>query len=232
MKLLLTSAGITNASIEDALLELVGGSTVDCKIVAIPTAHNPVAGDKTWVIKEDLVGPERLKWNEFGIVDLAAVASLERELWWPQLEAADVLLFGGGNAFYLSYWMQKSGVFDVLPEWLASKVFVGISAGSQMAGVSLQATGEALARGMVLRDDEYGEVGPKGQSSAKSLKLVDFVFRPHLNSLAFPKIRKDYMAEVAKAIKRPMYAVDDQTAVQVSNGSIKVIGTGAWHFFD
>lgn len=232
MKLLLTSAGITNKSIADALCELLGKPAGESRLVSIPTAHNPVPGDKRWVVNEDMEGPLSLAWKEFSMVDLAAVSSLDRDLWWPQLQQADVLLFGGGNTYYLSYWMQQSGVFDALPEWLQSKVYVGISAGSQMAGASLHVTSEALEKGRELRDDEYDELGPRGQSSAKALQLVDFVFRPHLNSPQFPKIREDTMRATAHNLESPMYVVDDATAIKVTDGTVEVVSEGEWHLFE
>jgi peptidase E len=50
MKLLLTSAGITNKSIADALFDLVGKKSEDTSLVFIPTAANVEMGDKTWFI--------------------------------------------------------------------------------------------------------------------------------------------------------------------------------------
>ena len=81
MKLLLTSAGITNISIAQALRDLLGKPTVESKIVVVPTAHNAEPGDKSWVIEEDFAGPHQLGWKEFNVVDLAAVSSLDKGLW-------------------------------------------------------------------------------------------------------------------------------------------------------
>lgn len=231
--MLLTSAGITNESIARALRDLVGKPIREANIVVIPTAQNAEAGDKRWMVEEDLVGPLRLGWKQFSIVDLAAVSSLDRDLWWPQLEQADVLLFGGGNTFYLSYWMQKCDLFEALPKWLESKVYVGISAGSQIAGASLRVTGEELAQGdSLLRDEDYDELGPRGQSSAKTLQLADFIFRPHLNSPNFPKIREPFLAERAARLDTPMYALDDQSALKIADGNAEVISEGTWRLFD
>jgi dipeptidase E len=143
-----------------------------------------------------------------------------------------VLLIGGGNTFYLSYWMQKSGVFDVLPEWLDSKIYVGISVGSQIAGANLQLTSEAINKSEGLRDNDFDELGPVGESSAKTLKLVNFIFRPHLNSPIFPKIREEFLRNRAKDLDVPLYAVDDQTALKVVDGKIDVVSEGNWLLFD
>lgn len=230
MKLLLTSAGITNDKIAGALRDLVEKPWGEATIAVVPTAHNAVPGDKGWLLEEDFLRPYQLGWKKFSVVDLAAVDRLDRKLWWPELEQADVLLVGGGGTFYLSYWLQQSGLFDALPEWLNSKVYLGISAGSQVAGANLRATGEALDAGP-LSDEEYNEVGPKGQSSGKALGLVDFAFRPHFNSPNFPKIRVDYLSDVAKSLDVPMYALDDQSAIRVVNDSVEVVSEGMWSYF-
>ncbi len=231
MKLLLTSAGITNNSIAQALRDLLGKPTNESKIVVVPTAHNPVSGDKTWVIEEDMAGPHKLGWKEFSIIDLAAVSTLDRKMWWTKFEDADVLLFGGGNNFYLSYWLQKSGLFDVLPKWPESKIFVGISAGSIVAGISMRYESHLLEKSGVLEDDDYDEVGPAGQSSNKTLNLMNFAIRPHLNSPNFPKVREPILEKRVAETGIPMYAVDDQTALKVIDNDVEVISEGTWKLF-
>jgi len=232
MKLLLTSAGLTNPVLVRALRDMLGKPTRASTIAIIPTAHNPESGDKAWMLHEDFLLPYQLGWGKFSVVDLAAVESLDRSHWWPQLEEADVLLVGGGNVFYLSYWMQKAGLFDVLPQWLESKVYVGISAGSQLAGSDLYASGEVLGSGVAFDDPDYDQIGPEGQSSGRTLRLVDFTLRPHLNSPEFPNIRPHYLREIAKTLKTPMYALDDNTAITVYDAQIDVVGAGEWHRFD
>jgi dipeptidase E len=232
MKLLLTSSGITNKSITQALRDLLGKPTDESKIVVVPTAQNPEPGDKGWVIEENLLGPYKLGWRELNIIDLAAVDSLAKSLWWPQLEEADVLLFGGGNCFYLSYWLQKSGVYAAMPAWLESKLYVGISAGSMVATESLRTDSLAIEKLGEMRLEEYDTLGPKGQSSMKTLRLVDFAFRPHLNSPEFPKAREELIEKIMPKLDVPLYAVDDQTALKVIDGQVEVISEGTWRLFD
>lgn len=232
MKLLLTSAGLTNETLKQALRDMLDRPTIESNMVVIPTAHNPEPGDKTWVLQEDLAIPFSLGWKSFGIVDLAAVASLDHDFWWSQLEAADAILIGGGNTLYLSYWMQKTGLFDALPAWLESKVYVGISAGSQIVGSDLYATSELMEQSGTFEDVDYDDFGPVGQSSSKTLKLTNFTFRPHLNSPNAPKIRVPYLEALAKTLKTPMYALDDDCAIQIIDDKTEVVGTGEWHLFN
>jgi dipeptidase E len=128
--------------------------------------------------------------------------------------------------------MQASGLFKVMPEWLKTKIYVGVSAGSQVAGESLRATSESLSENGEFYNDGYNEFGPKGQSSNKTLQLVDFVFRPHLNSPEFPKIREELLDKVATNLGIPMYAADDQTALKIIDDRVEVISEGKWRLFN
>ncbi len=228
MNLLLTSGGLTTPTLVAELRSMLDKPTTELNLVVIPTAHNPDSEDKSWVLEEVLLLPHQMGWKTFKIIDLAAVSSLEKHLWWSQLEEADVILVGGGSVFYLSYWMQQAGLFEVLPEWLKSKTYVGISAGSQILGTDLYASVEVMEREGHFNDEDYDEIGPKGQSSSKTLQLVDFTFRPHLNSPLFPKIREPYLQQVAKTLDHPMYALDDSCAICVTDDGMRVVGDGEW----
>ena len=89
MKLLLTSGGITNKSIADALFDLVGKKPEDTSVVFIPTAANIDKGDKTWLI-DDLIN---LKRQNFKSIDIADISAVEQKIWRPKLEEADILFF-------------------------------------------------------------------------------------------------------------------------------------------
>src|SRR3989337_2484798 len=130
MKLLLTSNGLVNKSIANALLDLVGQSFDKTNLAFIPTAANVEEGDKWWLI-DDL---SRCKNLGFAQVDIVDISALPKNLWKPRLETADILLFGGGNVFHLIYWLNKSGLAGLLPDLLKKRVYVGISAGSMVCG--------------------------------------------------------------------------------------------------
>lgn len=225
MKLLLTSGGLTNKSIKDALRELVGKPYADTKIAFIPTAAFAEGHDKGWLIDD------MYRVKETGAyVDIIDIAQLPKNELFARLEEADVIFVGGGNSFYLSYQMEQSGLMEQLPKLLESRVYVGISAGSMIVSDSLRVSSQALAKGK-LSDEEYGELGPEGRSSAKTAKLVKFVVRPHLNSRSFPKITGEYIKEVARELHIAVYAVDDQSAVKVINDKIEVISEGEWKLY-
>ena len=142
------------------------------------------------------------------------------------LEEMDAIFVGCGNTFFLSYWMQKSGVFDLIPELLKTKVYAGISAGSIIAGANLLPS-KAIKNGYI--DKHYYEKGVKGEGSDKALGLVDIVFRSHLNSSYFPTVNKDNLAKIAPKLKYPIYALDDSSALKIVDGKIEVVTEGQFY---
>jgi len=137
MKLLLTSSGITNKSIEKALLELLGKPFKEANLTFIPTAANVEKGDKSWLV-DDMNNFRKLNFASFDIIDISAAP---KNIWLPSFEKADILVFGGGNVYHLLKWIKKSGLEGMLPELLKTKVYVGISAGSKAVGSGLSDKG-------------------------------------------------------------------------------------------
>ena len=231
MKLLLTSAGIANASIHQALVDLLGKPLAECHALCVPTAIYGLPGGTgdSWLMLRELAG---LGWREFGVLELTALPTVPEDCWLPALAAADCLIVGGGNGGYLNYWMQESGLAAKLPALLHDKVYVGVSAGSVVATHSFQADPVALAERGVYRDADFEEDAPLGAGSDKTLGLVDFVIRPHLNADYFPTATVERFARSAAALDVPLYAFDDQTALAVTDGDVRVISEGVWHLFD
>jgi dipeptidase E len=137
MRLLLTSAGIKNASIQDALVELLDKPIAEADALCIPTAMygHPMVGPGTgaWrFISGRSAEPMcELGWRSLGVLELAALPSIDEELWVPKVQEADVLLVAGGDALYLCHWMRESGLAELLPS-LRDTVWVGLSAGSMV----------------------------------------------------------------------------------------------------
>jgi dipeptidase E len=108
---------------------------------------------------------------------------------------------------------------------------VGVSAGSMVVTHSLHVNREELEKSGIYNDDEYDEVAPPNAGSDKTLKLVDFVIRPHLNSEDFPKVTLVHFETSASRIDVPMYVIDDQTAIKVVDSDVRVISEGVWKLF-
>lgn len=207
MDLLLTSSGLSNESIKDAVRRLVNGPV---RFAFIPTAANVEEGGKEWLI-QDLVN-----CREVGSVDVVDISALPRDVWLPRLEAANVLVFGGGSTVHLMGWLDRSGLAEDLPLLLGTRLYVGISAGSIVTAKTLAASSEFLYY------DSDADQGVPG------LGLVDFHIRPHLNSPDFPKVRDEHLRDVARQLDGTLYALDDQSAVLVSEGDVDVISEGQW----
>lgn len=218
MKLLLTSAGLVNPSLVDSLNELVGRSFGEVSLAFIPTAANVEPGDKDWLI-DDLYTTKSLGFKEIDIVDISA---LPKDVWKPRLEKADVIMVGGGNTFHLMHWVRKSGLDRELREWLNTKVYVGISAGSMICTKAL-----ALSQSARLYSESIGEI-----DDDTGLSLVDFQIRPHLNSPWFPNVTIEKLQILAEDMTDTVYALDDNCAVKVVDGKITVVGTGEWKRFN
>ncbi len=215
MKLLLTSAGLSNKSIISALEKLLSKSAKGVKLAFIPTAANVESGDKSWMI--DDLNNFRNAGFEVEIVDISAVS---KEIWLPRLESAEVLFFGGGNTFHLMHWVKQSGLMELLPKLLENRVYAGISAGSCIAGPTIYNSVQNL----------FGE--KYDLEIKEGLGLVNFQIIPHLNSPYFKKIRKENLEVASKELKEPVYAIDDNSAIVIENKNVEVVSEGEWHKFN
>ncbi len=161
MKLLLTSAGITNQSIANALLELTSKPAHETNLVFILTAAI-FNDDKSWLIR-NMVQFKDMGFRLFDIMDIAAV---EKSNWLPRLQQADVICFGGGNEMHLAEILKSRGISEELPELLKTRVYVGISAGSMVAS---QTTDPKIIKIVYPEEDITDQ-------PADSLGFVDLVF--------------------------------------------------------
>ena len=220
MKLLLTSGGIMNPSIRDALVDMLGKPIAESNALCIPTAmygHPWVGpGVKAWqFISGATENPMvELGWKSVGILELTALPSIDRERWVPLVRETDVLLVGGGDALYLCHWMRQSGLAELLPSLQA--VYVGMSAGSMVMAPNI---GEFFV----------GWTPPAG--SDETLSLVDFAIFPHLEHEMLPGNTMAAAERWAAGMQGPTYAIDDQTAIKVIDGAAEVVSEGNWKRF-
>ena len=230
MKLLLTSLGLTNATIRSALEDLTKKPISNCKVVFIPTAiyAMPDGDHYAW---EGLQEQAKIGWTQLGVLELTALPSLREEHWLPALQAANVIMVGGGNTPFLCYWMHQSGLAQKLPDLLKSAVYVGVSAGSMVVSHSFNVNQETLQKIGIFDDDEYGDVAPSGAGSDKTLGLVQFTLRPHLNVDYFQHVSLADMERAASKVDVPLYAIDDQTAIKVDGSTVEVVSEGQWKLF-
>jgi dipeptidase E len=220
VKLLLTSAGIKNASIRDALIELLGKPIGESAALCIPTAlyGHPYAGPRqAWrCISGNETGTPTvgLGWESMGVLELTALPSLDEERWVPLVREIDVLLVEGGDAAYLCHWMRASGMADLLPS-LVDTVWVGVSGGSMVMTPRIG-------------DDFVTWQSPEGD---RTLGVVDFSIFPHLENPDLPDNTMEAAERWAADVGGPAYAIDDETAIRVVDGADDVVSEGTWKRF-
>jgi dipeptidase E len=221
MKYLLTSAGIKNTSIRNALVDLLGKPIAESNALCVPTAgyghpQGSPAGVWRFIAGQRPSTPMcELGWKSLGVLELTALPSIDKERWVSWVRETDVLLVGGGDALYLSHWMRQSGLADLLPS-LRETVWVGLSAGSMVMTPRIG-------------QDFVGWKPPSGGDSA--LGIVDFSIFPHVDH---PELTENTMAAAEKwaaEIAGPAYAMDDETAIKVVDGVVEVISEGHWRLF-
>ncbi len=212
MKLLLTSAGIVNDSISQALFSMVGKDAKDIKVAFIPTAANVEEGEKTsWFFRqyEDLRGIG-ISW-----IDMIDFADADVD-WKSRLDQCDVLYVTGGNTFYLLDQIRKQGFDDYLKTALDSKVYVGGSASTITMTPNIDVA--AIPR---------GDPNIPGITDLTGLNYTDFEIEPHCDEPRF-----DTVQAYSKEHDAKIYALDDQSAISVIDGKVEVISEGRWALFN
>jgi dipeptidase E len=219
MKLLLTSAGIRNTSIHNALVDLLGKPIAEASALCIPTAVYPFPGGPAMAyrfISGLTANPlSELGWKSLGVLELTALPSIKEAYWIAAVQEADALLVYGGDVWYLCRWMRESGLADRLPS-LRETVYVGISAGSMVT---------APVFGETYNDPNAPFVIDKG------LGLVNFALLPHLDHKDHPESSTARVASMVAEVPVPTYAIDDETAVKVVDGTVEVVSEGQWKLF-
>ena len=217
MKLLLTSGGVSNDSIRNALVDLLGKPIAECNALCIPTAewgHPWCTPASAWrfVAGKTPAPMVELGWKSVGLLELTALSSIGEERWVPWVRDTDVFFVDGGDAAYLLHWMRESGFLRVMPS-LTDKVWVGVSAGSMVMTPRIGS-------------DFVSWTGAKGDD--RTLGLVDFSIYPHLDNPDLPDNTLANAEKWAVEIAGPAYAIDDQTAIKVVDGSVDIISEGQW----
>lgn len=240
MKLLLTSSGISNASILGALVELLGKPVAESTALVVPTAIHPFPSGPELaarLVRGEVSTPlTDLGWGSLGVLELTALPSIDREVWVPTVRSADALLFWGGDPLYLSHWMRESGLAELLPS--LTSVYVGTSAGAMAACSTFGETyvdppggsGTPLTSVEMVFDAPEGPVR-RTYVTAAGAGLVDFAVIPHLDHPDHPDASPANAEKWAARLPLPTYAIDDRTALKVTDAGVEVVSEGSWRLF-
>ena len=242
MKLLLTSSGINNPTIHQALVDLLGKPIAESNALFVPTGIYPFSVGAAMAYKAVRgTAPTplcELGWKSLGLLELTALPSIDRSAWVSAVEETDALLVWGGDPLFLSYWMHESGLPDLLSSLHRPIVYVGVSAGSLVAAPTFaesytkpyRGTGNPLTREDMTFPDGEDEV-TMNFITAKGAGFIDFAMIVHANGEGRPDASFAAAPKWAAKLPVPVYAIDDQTAIKVIGDSIEVVSEGQWKLF-
>jgi dipeptidase E len=241
MKLLLTSSGISNQSIRDALVGLLGKPISESSALFVPTAIYPFrggAGNAFKAITGNAGSPlADLGWKSVGVLELTALPSIDKEVWAATVKESDALLVWGGDPVYLAYWMKHSGLAELFPSLPPEMVYVGVSAGSIAMAARFGETyfDPPRCSGERLSSEDIVVARPEGEITmtlvmAEGAGLVDFAIIPHVDY--DDEHDRAYAEKWAGRLPVPVYAIDDATAVKVVDGTVEVVSEGQWKLFN
>ncbi len=206
MKLFLTSRGIfgdIRDEDREEFFRLVGKPPSEIRVVLIPTAGYPY-------IKQEYIEAAFEHFASYGmaleVVDLKEED--ERSLI-AKLEPADVIYVNGGSTYWLLHWVRQTNFEAIVRRLLdRGKVYVGVSAGSIIAGPDI--------RELTRSENDFGLEDTTG------MRLVEFGIWPHYTESS----HEDLMTR-SRPAAYPIVALPDHQAVLVNGDGVRIIGEGS-----
>jgi peptidase E len=198
IKLLLTSAGFENPKLGKKFLELVNKKSSDIKIAFVPTASRT---------KEErfYVNKSKLELVKLGIMAKnIKVLELDHKISYSEIAKFDAAYVCGGNTFYLLYKARETGFDKAVERFVEEgKVYVGVSAGSIMAGPTIQFS----------HDDNDIKI-----KHLTGLNLTKIIISPHYTDKEKSEIESN-----RKKVKSPIIPLMNSQALLVLGTEIKTI---------
>ena len=243
IKLLLTSSGISNPTIQNALIELLGKPIGECKALFVPTGVYPFPNGAYYAeraVMGTIASPlAQLSWKALGILELTALSSIDEKVWQLAVKEADAILVWGGDPLYLAYWLECSGLTALLRSLTKDIVYVGVSAGAIAASRTFAETytnppagkHTALSKETITFETPQGQVS-RTLISAYGAGLTDIAIIPHYQNPDHPDACEQNATLWASRIAAPVYAIDEQTAIVCKGNKVEVISEGHWKLFD
>ena len=211
MRFLLLRRASRTKSISDALVGLLGKPFDECSALCIPTAAygHPLKPGVAWKF---VSGPERPHVRA-GLEDPACSSSppfpasiVSNGARWS---TTDVLLANGGDALFLGAG-AGSGLAELLP-----------LLENTLRGLTRQLGDDAPHRGGLC----LLEAARRRRRGPRDRRLLDL---PGM-SITSTARRHDANAEPwAAGLGNPAYAIDDDTAIQVTDSGVEIISEGHW----
>ncbi|MGW3635116.1 Type 1 glutamine amidotransferase-like domain-containing protein [Streptomyces sp. NPDC005122] len=220
MNFLLTASGLRNETLRHALRDMLGKPFGSSNVVYVPTASVAESGDHWWFV-EDLNRLYELGWKEFDVLELNG---LPQQMVLDRLLHADVIYVEGGSQYHLARSITSNGLADGFLEALENRVYVGVSAGSMIFSRHLTAhSAEVIG--------DTADLHVLGATAVEPpFGLFDWYLKPHLYSPAFPERDDAWADRIAARADFPIYFIDDDTALRVTDGKVDVVSEGRWRF--
>lgn len=200
-KLFLTSRGIfgdLRDEDREHLFRVVGKPPSEIRVALIPTAGYPY-------IKQEYIEAAFEHFASYGmaleIVDLKEEDEHSVE---AKLAHVDVIYVNGGSTYWLLHWVRQTGFEQIVRRLMdQGKVYVGVSAGSIIAGPDI--------RELTRSENAFGIEDTSG------MRLVEFGIWPHYteeNPVDF------------SSVGYPVVCLPDHQAVLVRDDEVRIIGDG------
>ena len=220
VNLLLTSNGLHNETLQDAVRDMLGKPFGAANIVYIPTASVAEPGDHGWLVA-DMSRLHGLGWQEFDVLELNG---LPQQMVLDRLLHADVVYVEGGSHYHLARSITGNDLTDGFLEALESRVYVGVSGGSMIFSRNLtEHSADVIG--------DAADLHVLGATTVESpFGLFDWYLKPHLYSPDFPERDDAWADRIVERADFPIYFIDDETAVRVVDDTVDVVSEGRWRF--
>lgn len=197
MRLLLTSNGLTSIKLISEFKALLTKPASEIKVLMITTGPEVPDAKRAKKImgyvldfEKPLIKAGVLK-NNFTVLFMSNPITVS-------FSNFDVIFICGGNTYLYLYLIRKLGLYDVLKKFIENGgLYVGVSAGSILAGPNIESAGIGRNRG--------NQIVP-GLNDLTGLGLVKFTILPHSNE----ENRTGVIDEIKKAkLAYPCYTLKD-----------------------
>lgn len=216
MKLLLTSGGITNKSIEHAFIDLLGKKVEESRALCITSASYPFTRGP-FMAYDFITGKKgptmcSLGFKELGILEVTALPHISDNTLQKQLENVDIILVNGGDPLFLYYFLKQSKLMSHVLE--KDILYVGMSAGSMILtpDIGIDFIGWNLYN-----------------LPSTTLGVVGFSMFPHLNHPELPNNNLENAKKWAEKLNNACYAIDEQTAFLITETRFEIITEGTYY---
>ncbi|MBU2472614.1 Type 1 glutamine amidotransferase-like domain-containing protein [Patescibacteria group bacterium] len=200
-KLLLTSAGFLNKEISNLFLKELSKEPNKSKVFMVTGARTKEEEYYIQESKQELIN--------LGFKDIF-VFNLDRKILLDEVKDCDVIYVCGGNTYYILKRFRETGLDKIVIELVnQGKIYIGVSAGSVMAGPNIEIAG-------------WGEDGDKNDVNLKDLTGFNFT-----NIAVFPHFEEKNRQEVKefkKKVNYPVIELTDNQAVFVKGKNYIIIG--------